>query len=61
MEDWSLDVSALASVEDATVLREHSSSLSNDTSDLDECIQMNLSEVSKLVLNWQVTDACIDS
>ena len=31
--------------------------LSDDTAEFDECVEMNLSEIAKLVLHWEITDA----
>lgn len=58
--DWSLQVSALASEEHLLQFREHTSSLSDHSSDLNECVQMNLSQVSQFIFNWQILDSGVD-
>ena len=58
MESRSLDVLALhASVIHLNQFWKDSSSLGDDSSDLDKSVEMHLSQVSKLVLNWKILDS----
>lgn len=51
--DWSLNVSALLAAEEELLeLRENLCSLSDDSSDFDESVQVALTEVSELVVDW---------
>jgi len=58
VEEWALEILALLTSEvHFFELWENSCSLGNNSSNLDKCIQMNLSQISKLILNWKILDS----
>jgi len=56
----SFDITARAAEVHFLELREHTGALGDDSLELDERIQVHLSQVSKLVFNWQVSHSHVD-
>jgi GAF domain-containing protein len=62
MVERTFDIGTLgASEEDGLHFREHGRSLGDHASDLDQGIQVHLSEVSKFILHRQATDSYVNS
>ena len=58
VHEWTFDVLAtIASEVQLFQLWEDSSSLGDDTSELDEGVQMHLSQIPEFVFNWEVLDS----
>ena len=58
VHEWTFDVLAtIASEVQLFQLWEDSSSLGDDTSELDESVQMHLSQIPEFVFNWEVLDS----
>ena len=58
VEEWALDVlAAIASEVQLFELWEYSGSLGDNTSELDESIQMHLSQVPEFIFDWEVLDS----
>ena len=60
VEDGSLDITALAAEVHASVLWEYMGALGHDTAESDKSIQMDLAQLSELVLDWELADSYVD-
>jgi len=56
VKDWSLCVATLTLEEHFGVLWENLRSLGHHTLELDQCVEMHLTQLTKLVLNWKLVD-----
>ena len=59
--DGTFLITTLAPEVHLSVLREHLCSFSDDATELDQCIQMNLAQFSEFILDRQVCDSNVDA
>ena len=55
-----LKITTFTSEVNLLILREHTSSFYNDTSKFNQSIQVDLTQLTKLVLYWQTANSNID-
>ena len=60
VEAWTLKITTFTSEVNLLILREHTSSFYNDTSKFNQSIQVDLTQLTKLVLYWQTANSNID-
>ena len=54
---WSLQISTFTSEENLLILRENTCSFGYNTSEFDECIQMDMTKLSEFVLYWKASNS----